>query len=314
MQTGELELLSWLKRTVSRRTLRKPPGDVYVADDFGDDMARLRFEGGTLLLGTDMLLDMVHFDSRNHSPEQIGTKAVCACLSDCAAMAVQPVGFLTSIALPRAQMVEIGKRVLDSMQRTAAEYDCPLLGGDLTSWTNPLVIDVTMVGRPWPGIKPIARRGAGCGDALFVTGPLGGSLLQHHLDFRPRIDAARQLAERLGADLKAMMDISDGLALDLHRLCGESQCGALLDEQLLETVISDDARALAKQDGRTPLEHALTDGEDFELLLAVSSAGVSKVQELDIKLVRIGEVTAGGLHVQQRDGQRVTLRPGGYAH
>ncbi len=119
------------------------------------------------------------------------------------------------------------------------------------------------------------------------------------------------LADTLGDQLHALMDISDGLSLDLWRMCQASGVGATLDESELQLVISEDARRLAKEDGRPALEHALTDGEDFELLLAASG----EIQQVPgVMTHRIGTVTDSGLLIRRVDGQLEELEPKGFVH
>ena len=162
---------------------------------------------------------------------------------------------------------------------------------------------------PFSGIAPVSRSGARPGDALHVTGPLGGSLLGHHLSFTPRVHEARKIAETLGADLHAMMDLSDGLSLDLWRMCRASHTGAILNESQIDAVVSDDARRCA-DDNRNALSHALEDGEDFELLLA--TAGEAEVP--GVELYRVGVVTQEGLRLRHADGRTETITPTGYIH
>ncbi|HUS40621.1 MAG TPA: AIR synthase-related protein, partial [Pirellulales bacterium] len=160
---------------------------------------------------------------------------------------------------------------------------------------------------------PLLRSGARPGDQLVVSGCFGGSLLGHHLDFEPRVHEALLLAEAFR--LHAGMDCSDGLALDSSRLAEESGCGVVIDVTIVP--ISEAAHQLAGQTGRNPLDHALGDGEDFELILAVPADEAERLlaeQPLDIPLTRIGEfIDQQGLWCVQ-DGQRTAMRPQGYLH
>jgi thiamine-monophosphate kinase len=146
---------------------------------------------------------------------------------------------------------------------------------------------------------------------LLVTGPVGGSLRGKHLDFTPRVREALHLAA--AAELHAMIDLSDGLATDTAKLCVESRCGAVLWAKAIP--ISDDARQLG--DARSPLEHALGDGEDFELVFAVSAAdGERLVREQPVggvTLTAIGEVVPEGLWLEE-DGARRPLAALGWEH
>jgi thiamine-monophosphate kinase len=144
-----------------------------------------------------------------------------------------------------------------------------------------------------------------------VTGPLGGSILGKHLDFTPRVREALRLHEIV--PLHAMIDVSDGLAADVGHLCAESGVGAVLRAAAIP--IADAARTL--KDGRPPLEHALGDGEDFELVFAVAPADARDLLDTQpvpgVTLVEIGECVAEGLWLEQ-DGQRRPLPPTGYVH
>ncbi|HLQ43232.1 MAG TPA: AIR synthase-related protein, partial [Planctomycetaceae bacterium] len=158
---------------------------------------------------------------------------------------------------------------------------------------------------------PVCRSGAKPGDWLFVTGPLGGSLLGKHLTFTPRVREALELHHAV--DLHAMIDLSDGLSTDLHHLLDESGVGATLFADLIP--VSDAARQMT--DGRTPLEHALGDGEDFELLFAVSADDGGKLVsgECSTSARRIGEIeAAAGCRLCEADGSIRPLARTGWEH
>jgi thiamine-monophosphate kinase len=251
---GEQDFLAWI-------TPRQKPGGL-VERAAGDDLAVLRWPGDELLLaGVDQVLDTVHFDSRIHSPRDIGRKAMNRNLSDCAAMAALPAAALATVALPAGAGLEYAKELYLGIEQAGAAFDCPLVGGDTGSWAGKLAVTVTIFGRS-AGVRPITRGSAQPGDTVYVTGALGGSLLGRHMNFEPRVHLARQLAQ--SARLSSMIDLSDGLSRDLRNICRCSGVGAILDADAIP--IHPDAVITAK-DGRTPLEHALHDGEDYELLL-----------------------------------------------
>jgi thiamine-monophosphate kinase len=192
----------------------------------------------------------------------------------------------------------------------ADAFDTPVAGGDTNSWDGPLVISITVLGDA-TGRGPVTRAGAMPGDWLLVTGPLGGSILGKHLDFTPRVREAMHLHTLV--DLHAMIDISDGLAADVHHICEESKCGAVLfaDAIPLSAVVSQ------LKDNRPPLDHALSDGEDFELALAVTPDEGRRLIETQpvpgITLVRIGECVETGFWIERR-GKLTPLEPRGYVH
>jgi thiamine-monophosphate kinase len=225
-------------------------------------------------------------------------------------MAVRPVAVVASVALPASWSMADAQRLYDGMDEVAAQFDAAIVGGDTTRWAHPLVIDVAITAEPYDGIRPVLRSGAKPGDRLYVTGPLGGSLLQRHLTFTPRVREAHALAADLGDRLHAMIDISDGLSLDLWRICEASGVGAIVDEAEIEHVISEDARRAAAVDDRPPLAHALGDGEDYELLLAVAG----DVAEPPVPLHAVGRVVEDGLLIRRADGQIEQLKPKGWVH
>ena len=304
--SAEAQLVDWLSRRFSARSPSVRVG-------IGDDMAGIDSGGGDVWIAADMLLDGVHFNLHRHEPRLIGRKAVACSLSDCAAMAVQPIAATVSLAWPRGTPIETIQQMYEGMAEIADEFDCAIVGGDTTAWNHPMVIDVAMLAKPFHHITPVRRDGATPGDRLWVTGQLGGSLLGRHLSFQPRIRQARRLGELFGPRLHAMMDISDGLSLDLHRICTASAAGAILVESDLQHVIHDDAHTAARGDGRPPIDHTLSDGEDFELLLALDPTADHRVAG-DIPLLPIGRVVNAGLHIEHIDGTTEPLAPRGFQH
>jgi len=306
MPKSERAFVEWLRQ-------RTPASPLRVPIPIGDDMAGVRVGSPIVLVTADMLMDGVDFRSTEHTPQQIGRKALACSLSDCAAMAVMPLAAVVSVALPNAWTMEQAQQLYEGMMPLIEQYHCPLAGGDTNSWDHPLVIDVTVLAQPFPRIAPVRRSGARIGDGLYVSGPLGGSLLGRHLTFEPRIGEARRQAETLGTDLHAMLDISDGLAIDCSRLCEASGVGAEIDAAALERgLIHPDAETLSKRDGRTPLDHALHDGEDFELLAACGRTDET-IETPASRWTRIGRVVETGLWLV-RDGRREPLEPRGWEH
>ncbi len=306
MGHGEIE---FVRRLLAGQTGLRPWSRLGV----GDDMAILDVDGTTILLTADMLLDGVHFQADRQPIAAIGRKAVACSLSDCAAMAARPLAILVSVALPRSFPAQRAQELVESMRQTADAFDCDLVGGDTTRWRHPLAIDVCLVGGTYPGLVPVRRSGARPGDMLVVTGTLGGSLLGRPLVVTPRTAEARRMAEALGPNLHALMDISDGLSLDLTRMCEASGTGARLDEAALTSVSSDAAREAARADGRSVLDHILNDGEDFELLAAVAPE-VPPRALTRLGLTRIGVMTDRDLVLADSQGRTSPLEPRGYDH
>ena len=301
---GEFEYIDWLRR--------RTPADPRVLLGPGDDTAVLRAPaGGSWLVTTDMLLEGSHFRFPQADPKQVGRKAMAVNLSDIAAMAGKPVAAVASVGLPRSGGRSLAEALYLGMRELADAFDTALVGGDTNSWDGPLVISVTVFGEA-TGRGPVTRGGARPGDWLLVTGSLGGSILGKHVDFTPRVREALALHQQ--TTLHAMIDISDGLAADLKHICDESGCGAVLHAESIP--ISSVARQM--RDNHSALEHALGDGEDFELLFAVSPEDGRKLLEAQpvpgITLTHVGECIAEpGLFLEE-GGERSVLKPMGYVH
>src|SRR5205807_349685 len=204
----------------------------------------------------------------------------------------------------------LAEELYRGLRDVADAFDTAIVGGDTNTWDGPLAISVTLLGEATPR-GPVRRSGAKPGDWLLVTGPLGGSILGKHLDFTPRVREALQLHAL--ADLHAMIDVSDGLAADLHHLCTESRCGAVLRAEAIP--ITEAARGM--NDGRPPQEHALGDGEDFELVFALAEDQARTLLDAQpvpgITLAHIGECVDQGFWLEE-GGQRRPLEPRGYVH
>jgi thiamine-monophosphate kinase len=299
------------ERELIRRLAAQLPTDLGPVG-FGNDMATLEPGSGGLLWTADMLTDGVDFESGRHSWADIGYKAMAVNLSDCAAAATVPIAALCAVALNDRLSMDDALELFRGARDCGAEFDCPITGGDTNSWAHPTVICITVAARPDADRPPVTRGGAQPGDGIWVTGQVGGSRLGRHLRPRPQIRTALTINRRLKPH--AMIDISDGLAIDLWHICESSGCGATLDETALDAVIHPDARRLAKQTGKAPRQHALYDGEDFELILALArSTPVDLCQQLG--LLPLGEVTAEReLTLRRPDGQRVPLEIGGWEH
>lgn len=299
--SDEFAFIDWLRQ--------RTPAATNVIVGPGDDTAVLQPSSRQLLVTTDMLLEGSCFQLTEAGPRRVGHKAMAVNLSDIAAMAGVPTAAVVSVGLPRSGGRELAEQLYLGMREVADAFNVPIVGGDTNSWEGGLSIAVTMLGEA-TARGPVLRSGAKIGDWIMVTGPLGGSILGHHLDFTPRV-AEALLLHRL-AELHAMIDISDGLAKDLHHICEESNCGAVLFAKWIP--IANAAKELAAKDGRSTLDHALTDGEDFELVFTVSPAdGERLLSEPAVAIYRIGEIVAEGYWLE-RNGNRETLEPRGYEH
>jgi thiamine-monophosphate kinase len=304
----ELEFLRWLRgRLPPHPQLRVPPGD--------DAAVLAHTPGSDCVITSDLLMDGVHFELAECGPRAAGYKSLAVNLSDLAAMAARPVAAIVSIALPQADAQKLAVELYEGLLPLADRFGVTIAGGDTNCWDGPLVINIAALGETTEH-GPLLRSGARPGDQILVTGELGGSILGKHLHFAPRVEEALLLNSRYR--LHAGMDISDGLSLDLSRLAAESRCGAVIE--LAAVPVSPAAQQLAGSgaDERSAWEHALADGEDFELLLAAPPEEAERIvreQPLSIPLTRIGEFVAeAGLWRVDERGRREPLPPRGYEH
>ncbi len=307
---NEFELIARLTRSL-------PTNDSVIVG-VGDDCAVLECGDPQrqLLFKTDAVVEGVHFTSET-PPEKIGRKALARALSDIAAMAGTPNAALVTIALPKTFSPEFVEKIYDGMNALACQHGVAIVGGETTTNPERILISISLTGFV-PRGKAILRSGAKVGDAIFVTGELGGSLSGRHLDFEPRLVEACWLAENFL--IHAMMDVSDGLAGDLPHILRASGVGAELLKSAVP--ISRAAKENAKRgDAAKPaFVAALTDGEDFELVFTVASKKAVPVLDAwkkkfpDVKLSCIGKIIAGeGIRLRDKTGIR-PFTAHGYVH
>jgi len=283
----------------------------------GDDCAVLDLGAPDyVLFKTDAVVEGVHFTSET-PPEKVGRKALARCLSDIAAMAGKPNSALVTLALPKDFSPEKVEAIYAGLNALASEHGVAIVGGETTTSPGAMLISIALLGTVAKE-RCVLRSGAQAGDAIFVTGTLGGSLRGRHLDFEPRLAEARWLRERF--EIHAMIDLSDGLASDLRHILKASHVGAELLAKAIP--ISREAKLAAKEESsaKPPLLAALTDGEDFELLFTTASKDAVplldawKQQFPNLPLTVIGKITSEpGLRLHDRNGVK-TLTAHGYTH
>jgi thiamine-monophosphate kinase len=276
----------------------------------GDDMAVVRCGDQDLLIAADQVLDGVHFRLAEHGARAAGRKAMARNLSDVAAMACEPLAAVATVALPRGFSEADAKEMYAGMRELGDAFTCPLVGGDVGTWDGALAISLTILARPGPG-GAVLRSGARVADAVCVTGAFGAAWrTQRHLTFTPRVAEARILAGQYG--LHSMIDVSDGLSIDLGHVCEASGVGA--DIQAEAVPVHPDA--LKRPDA---LAAALGDGEDYELLFTLPQDQAERLladRPLgEVPVTRIGTIVAGAAHtLVLADGRRQELVARGWQH
>ena len=282
-----------------------------VAVGIGDDAAVIAPRSESQIVCTDQIIDGVDFDSSQHALADVGYKSMAINLSDIAAMGGWPSAALVTLSLPRRGATRIAGDVYEGILEAAEEFQVAIAGGDLSTYEGPLAINATLLGYV-PEQGAWLRSGAREDDAIVVSGALGGSLRGRHLRPQPRLSLVQTLRELV--TIHAAIDISDGLSLDLDRLCAASRVGAELDVEQIP--IHRDAVEMAHQSGRTPFEHAWSDGEDFELILTLPQHQTDHLltERADLGLTQIGKIVGRtGLWKRAR-GKLQRLPPQGYVH
>ncbi|MDA8085508.1 MAG: thiamine-phosphate kinase [Nitrospiraceae bacterium] len=341
-EAGELALLDWIRERAGKKD--KKGGKGILVAGIGDDAAAFRLAPGkTALATTDMMVEGVHFDTGYFTPYQLGFKLVSVNVSDIYAMGGSPrLAFFTLAAPPETRTAFI-KEIFEGVLAALGLYGGRLAGGDLSASPSGLVLDMTVIG---DADRIVRRSGARVGDGVFVTGPLGdsacGLVLLREMAAPVRIEKGFQgshwdkLKKRLRRPLRslspetvkplierhlmpvakrppvgasAMLDISDGLLLDVSRLCKESAVGVRIYEDKIP--ISDRMRQAAAALGLDPLALAKTGGEDYELLYA---APLSRDRRRNARGILIGEIVPSGLYMVDALGRTKRFRAAGYEH
>jgi thiamine-monophosphate kinase len=292
------------------KPIARHPGALGLADDAALLMPPARH---ALVVTADAIVGGVHF-FENDPPDAIAQKALRVNLSDLAAKGAKPAGFLLTLALPKGLGDDWLKAFARGLGRDAKKYDCPLFGGDTVHTPGPVTISITAFGTVPEGTM-VQRSGARVGDHVVVTGTIGDAALGLKLRKKRRVakrwqlDAAMQrhlaaryllpeprnaLAEALRLNASAAMDVSDGLAGDLGKLCRASGVGAEIE--VTRVPLSRAARtALAAE--ANAIETALTGGDDFEVVATVRPAAldvfVAAARAVKVPVTVIGRVTAG---------------------
>jgi thiamine-monophosphate kinase len=313
------------------RPLATDPG----AFDLGDDAAVLKARGDDLVVTTDAIIEGVHFLA-DDPPDTIARKALRVNLSDLAAKGATPAGFVLTLALGAADDAWLTP-FAGGLGEDAAQFGCPLLGGDTVSTPGPKMISITAFGRVPEG-KMVHRRGAKAGDRVVVTGTIGDAalglgilkggtvataladdtkakelLVGRYRVPQPRSSLARAIRDYAGA----AMDVSDGLAGDLAKLCAASGVSAVIDAPSIP--LSAPAATLLAR-GSVGLETIVSGGDDYEILCAVPEdrfeAIAEAARQAAVAVASIGAFIAGTSNVRFLDagGAEISLKRLSYSH
>ncbi|MDX1906756.1 MAG: thiamine-phosphate kinase [Bacteroidia bacterium] len=318
-----------------------PPRHAHVIKAVGDDAAVVRMgDGSVQVFTTDLLLEGVHFDLAYVPLKHLGYKAVAVNLSDVVAMNAIPYGITVSVGVSSRFPVEAMEELYAGIQLACDQYQVDLLGGDTSSSRQGLVLSVTAFGTA-DEQDIVYRSGARPDDLICVTGDLGAAyagllvlereknVYIHNPNIQPDLETldyvigrqlkpeARldmiQLLQKLGIKPTSMMDVSDGVASELHHLCRQSRCGALIYSAKLP--IDFQTISVAEDFKMNPSMLALNGGEDYELIFTIPVADFDKIKDQqDITI--IGHMTAhpGSVEIVLESNQVVPIEAQGWQH
>jgi len=261
----------------------------------GDDVAVVRIGRELALLTVDQLIEGRHYEP-GVSADLIAHKAIGRSVSDIAAMAGRPRFALATAAIGPG--CDDPDALFDAMKRAATQQGAALVGGDIATTPGPTTLTVTVVGEPHPTRGPVLRSWARPGDFVFVTGTVGGAVRSgKHLRFTPRVREATAIADALGEELHAMIDLSDGLGRDAGRVAKASAVRLEIDA----------ARIPLHDRSQLPRE-AVAEGEDYELLFTAARETVEHA-------TRIGRVLEGeGVGLLMARGETIEISQEGWDH
>jgi thiamine-monophosphate kinase len=319
---GELRLLERLRN-------RFPPISEDVIVGIGDDAAVLDLDGQKLLLSTDTMTEDIHFNTRLVTPYQIASKLVASNVSDIFAMGGKPVWSLLSLSMPSKTSEEFLERFLDGISEGLKRYGVQMVGGDITGSRSPITVSMTVGGVA--GEIIVRRSGASAGERVYLSGPVGESACGYELLRRIGRPVSLELNERFSLtidwtvvepllkrfllpeavdlsehlrDITSMIDVSDGLFLDLIRLCKESSVGVRIYEEKLP--ITPEIEEVAGFIGLDQFRLITAGGEDYQQLFTSNRRLHG--------FIEIGEIITEGYYLIRKDGSEVELRPEGYQH
>jgi len=329
-QIGELTILEQIRKRFEKRS-----PDIVIG--IGDDAAVLKPFKKNILVTTDMMVEGVHFNMDFITPYQLGFKLVSVNVSDIYAMGGIPRFLLLGIAMNKNTVTETFDTFFDGVHEAMKHYGLSLVGGDISSASKGMSLSATLIGY---AEKCLKRSGAKKGDRIYVTGNLGDSvcgleLLKKikrpiHLEKNRSTFNVQRLTKKLGLTWEdveplltrhlmpkardprrfiryatSMIDISDGLLIDLSRLCDESKVGARIYTKNIP--VSSELKKAASCLGISPIRLALSGGEDYELLFTAP-------RDKRVKAIYIGDITESERVIIDPSGKKRTFSAEGYQH
>jgi len=312
---GEFGLIKKL-----RSRCRNTPPEILTG--IGDDSAAIKIGNRKILVTTDMLIEGIHFDLSYTTFFQLGYKLLAVNISDIFAMGGYPKYFFISLGIPKRFKPDDIGALYSGILKLAKKYDIAIAGGDTCASEKGLVLNGTLIGTAG---RIVTRAGARAGDGIFVTDTLGDSAMGLELLKRQKAKGERQGArgEQLFAhlikkhlmpeptpvkdiaDITSMIDISDGLLIDLSHICDESKAGAVIHRNKIP--LSRELADAAKISGLDPLRFALKGGEDYALLFTAP-------QDIKTNAFRIGEIVRKGRFIMDEKGRKTRFKAEGYEH
>lgn len=342
-RVGEFALIERLRKVHDSHTSEILHRKDLVVGNGDDAAAFLPGASRAQVVTTDIFIEGIHFDLTFTSLKHVGWKAMAANLSDIAAMAATPRFALVSLALPAKVSVEMAEELYTGISLACKSYSCVVVGGDTSATLGQMVVSVTVIGEG-DQARLLRRNGARPGDLVCVSGHLGYSqaglrilqrekkrfvespdpdsfrpnlapyapAIEKHLMPKPRFDISGLFSQKISA--RSMIDISDGLASEVHRLCEASGTGAKIYEHNLP--VDTLTQTIAHELGESPILYALYGGEEYELLFSLSDEEYEKLESLTSDVTIIGRITAAeeGIQFIRENGEAEPLKPGGWDH
>ncbi|MEK7307994.1 MAG: thiamine-phosphate kinase [Nitrospirota bacterium] len=304
---------------IKRLRTRHADSSPEILKGIGDDAAAVKIKSQITLITTDMLLEGIHFNLSFTTFYQLGYKTLAVNISDILAMGGKPRYFLLGLGLPATYLARDIDELYSGIMKLAKKFKVAVIGGDTCASGKGLVLSGTLLGEA-NGI--ITRSGARPGDAIFVTDTIGDSAMGLMLMKKLKIKNSKALSPDIRTLIKkhlmpepralkktsgitSMIDVSDGLLIDLSHICDESNAGALI--YIDKIPISKGLALAAKKMGADPLEFALKGGEDYILLFTAPS-------DIKINAIRIGEIIKKGRFLVDARGRKIPFKAEGYEH